>query len=242
MNIKNAKEKTFANWIEDELRLTFGLRPKYDCKQLEKWLSVEHDFTEFEHLYIKMFLRKIKTFIYTWNEAELRANFIDPITALIQYDSSKYFIKAFSERSITATLNKTELKGKVDWMIATGQSTPQHPFFFIHEYKKELGDSNDPLAQLLAAMLAAHTLHQIPPVPNLLVPEPVHYYKNLPIYGCYIIGRNWFFVTLEDNRYCVSKAYDATEEDELYQIMNALKTQKVWIYQTLEQNVGVEFA
>ena len=165
----------------------------------------------------------------------MRAKLIDPVTELVNYESNDFFITAFSERNLEVVHNKIVLKGKVDWMVATGKTHPAQPFFFIHEYKKERGTSDDPLAQLLAAMIAAQALHQIPPKPNLFKAKPVHFYKDMPIYGCYIIGRNWFFVTLEKNTFCVSEAYDATKTKRLKQIVNALKTQKVWILEKLEK-------
>ncbi len=201
---------------------------------MNKWLSVEHILTEFESNILKRLQEKAVKNIRFWNEAELRAKLIDPVTELVNYESSDFFITAFSERNLEAIYHKVVLKGKVDWMVATGKSQPSQPFFFIHEYKKEKGTSDDPLAQLLAAMIAAQALHQIPPKPNLFNAEPVHFYKGMPVYGCYIIGRNWFFVVLEGRTFCVSKAYDATDTKRLKQIVDALKTQKVWILEQLE--------
>ncbi|MGB0931052.1 MAG: hypothetical protein ACPGVB_09770 [Chitinophagales bacterium] len=236
-----SSDKTFSNWTEDDLILTFGLRPQKSCEHLEKWLCITHEFTDFEQAYIEKFLLKIQGFINTWNEAELRAKFIDPLTAMVDYDSLPYFLNAFSERPLQTTLANVTLKGKIDWMVATGRNHPQNPFFFIHEYKKESGGSEDPLAQLLAAMLAAQTLHQIPPTPNLLVPKPTHFYKNMPVYGCYIIGRNWFFVTLYNKEYCVSNSFNATEQEDLYKIIYALKTQKLWILEMVKKHLGKLF-
>lgn len=33
------------------------------------------------------------------------------------------------------------------------------------------------------------------------------------LYGSYVVGRNWFFVVLDDDQYAVSNAYNVTEED-----------------------------
>jgi hypothetical protein len=44
----------------------------------------------------------------------------------------------------------------------------------------------------------------------------------LPIYGCYVSGRNWFFVLLEATTYCLSDAYVATSKD-VYDIFAILK-------------------
>ncbi|MGB3850981.1 MAG: hypothetical protein WA958_13500 [Tunicatimonas sp.] len=45
--------------------------------------------------------------------------------------------------------------------------------------------------------------------------------ETFPLYGCYVLGRNWFFVILEDQQYAVSDAYVATQED-IYGIYSAM--------------------
>ncbi|EDN70114.1 hypothetical protein BGP_2120 [Beggiatoa sp. PS] len=57
--------------------------------------------------------------------------------------------------------------------------------------------SGDPLGQLLIAMVAAQKLNN----------------DLKPIYGCYVMGRLWFFVVLEGLDYSTSLAYDATKND-----------------------------
>ncbi len=90
--------------------------------------------------------------------------------------------------------------------MASGTQFPKEPVFFLHEYKKQLDTSNDPLGQLLAEMVAAQTLNSRP-----------H-----PIYGAYVIGRHWYFVILEGKSYAESLAYDATKED-ILQIVSILR-------------------
>ncbi|MGB0929195.1 MAG: hypothetical protein ACPGVB_00370, partial [Chitinophagales bacterium] len=115
---------------------------------------------------------------------------------------------------------------------AIGRSQPRTPFFFIHEYKRQEGSSNDTKGQLLASMLAAHILNQTPPTPTLFNPLPKHD-KNMPIYGCYIIGRWWFFVVLHEGAYCVSESYDAMKKEKLHKIISILKKQKQMIIDRL---------
>ena len=45
---------------------------------------------------------------------------------------------------------------------------------------------------------------------------------DMPIHGCYVVGRFWFFVILDENKYSVSLAYDATKIDELKEIFAIL--------------------
>jgi hypothetical protein len=45
---------------------------------------------------------------------------------------------------------------------------------------------------------------------------------NIPIFGTYISGRNWFFVLLEGKNYYLSNAYNGADND-IYVIFNILK-------------------
>ena len=65
------------------------------------------------------------------------------------------------------------------------------------------------MGQVLAAMLVGHALNQ----------------QSQTIYGCYVVGRNWYFVTLRDNADCLSQAFEATT-DELFAIFRILKVLK----------------
>lgn len=49
-----------------------------------------------------------------------------------------------------------------------------------------------------------------------------------PMYGCYIVGRNWFFVVLEGREYAVSDAFVATQED-IFQIAGILQAVKRYV-------------
>ena len=82
-------------------------------------------------------------------------------------------------------------------MLARGKQIPKLPHFFLHEYKPEKNRDNDPIGQLLIAMVAAQTLNA----------------DNQPIYGIYVNGRNWFFVVLDAKEYTVSNAYNITSDD-----------------------------
>ncbi len=105
------------------------------------------------------------------------------------------------------------LHGKVDFMLAQGRQEPRQPFFCLQEYKQENRRDNDPRGQLLAAMVAAQA-NNVP---------------DLPIYGAYVSGRNWFFVLLEGTEYTVSPAYDAAQEDvfQVFAILSECKNEIV---------------
>ena len=84
-------------------------------------------------------------------------------------------------------------------MLAEGIQDPLQPFFFLHEYKKELDASGDPLGQLLIAMVGANMQNQ----------------ETFPLYGCYVAGRIWFFVVYDGSTYSVINALNATDYSQL---------------------------
>ncbi|EDN69433.1 hypothetical protein BGP_0675 [Beggiatoa sp. PS] len=111
------------------------------------------------------------------------------------------------------------LWGNADFLVASGTQSPKEPFFFIHEYKKQLDTSNDPLGQLLAEMVAAQKLN----------------HHSHPIYGAYIIGRHWYFVILDNTSYAESLAYDATKA-EITEIVSILRHTKTIIDQIIQSS------
>ncbi len=54
-----------------------------------------------------------------------------------------------------------------------------------------------------------------------------------PLFGCYMIGRLWFFIVLKQNIYSVSRAYDATQTDDLSEIIEILEKVKIYIHKDL---------
>jgi hypothetical protein len=88
----------------------------------------------------------------------------------------------------------------------------------LHEYKPEKTSGNDPLGQLLIAMVHAQSLNTA---------------LDKPLYGCYTLGRFWFFVVLVGKEYRVSRAYDATQTEDLTAMVAILEKVKAYIHQVL---------
>lgn len=201
------------------MNLAFGLTRLY-----------EHDFFEqLQHLVVDKNmpniaqLRHLQQLLYrkadAWNEDELKFFFISPFLALVDYQSSYY--NAFTQRPMEVVYdNNTKITaGRVKFMLARGIQIPQLPYFFLHEYKPEKRRENDPLGQLLIAMVAAQ-------------------YQNadgLPIYGVYVISRFWYFVILDKQQYAVSQSYDAANPDTVLHLFAILQ----YIKSLMEQLYGV---
>jgi len=54
-----------------------------------------------------------------------------------------------------------------------------------------------------------------------------------PVYGSYVIGRNWFFVVLQGKAYCISDEFVSTRKDDLAQIVKVLNNMKQIIERSL---------
>ena len=51
---------------------------------------------------------------------------------------------------------------------------------------------------------------------------------SLPIYGCYVIGQNWYFLVLDGKNYTIASPFAATNK-EVFDIFKALKALKIII-------------
>ena len=49
---------------------------------------------------------------------------------------------------------------------------------------------------------------------------------NKTIYGGYLVGTSWKFTTLSQNEYCVSRIFEATNKNDLMQIVFILRKLK----------------
>jgi hypothetical protein len=128
-------------------------------------------------------------------------NVISPILRLVKNKGEGY--SNFANRTFGFDFGDLKLSGAVDYTIASGKYEPNIPYFCFHEYKKEQGES-DPRGQLLAEMVVAQALNRGTGFDI--------------IYGCVVVGRNWFWVILKDKEYAVSRAYDSTRIGDLSEI------------------------
>lgn len=197
--------KNFAKWTVQEVEDAFHLRLAEKHAVLEEWTSTLLPITEAEERRLRQLGEKLEEHVHAWNEEELKIKFIGFLLDLVGYDHAKY--GAFFERKLSAKIGNERLAGVVDCVVAAGRWSPKCPYFCLHEYKPERHSSNDPRGQILAAMVAIQALN----------------HDERPVYGAYIIGRQWFFVVLHQTQYAVSLAFDATKFPELRQIFMTLR-------------------
>jgi len=200
---------TFKQLTRNILKDVFGLIQFRKHEVLDKWVE-QTDLQIINNVDEQILIRLQNTLIKrseSWNEFEPSEWFIGPIISLLDFNTDDYSLFAFHE--LSAQIGNYELVGKPDVMFARGIDSAQIPYFFFHEYKKQTDPDGNPLTQLLGAMLAAQALNN----------------NQKPIYGVYVIGYYWKFVILNNNQWCETNPYSATDE-ELFDIFKMLKALK----------------
>lgn len=215
----------FRDWTRDKLKERFGLKRVPNHPILLDWLEqaspIEVDAYEEETL--RRWREQMLLYVDYWSEDELKMKFIGNIITLVNYDTEE--LSAFANRALDGTVDGEYISGIPDFMVARGKQEVKSPFFCLHEYKKELdNNSPDPAAQCLVAMLVAQQK-------NLDTPQMA----GKPLYGSYVIGRNWFFLILDGLEYSISKAFDATDSDDLIKVLKVLKVCKNKIFDIWEK-------
>lgn len=189
-----------------------GVRQVFTSSRLDQWLAMGAPLTEREKASLQDLQALLEQNVRGWNEQELSMNFIGPMLTLVHF-TEPYRFNLFAGRHISATLpglqDEVELAGEPDGMIATGYREPEIPMFAFTEYKRQLDPEGDPAGQTLAAMLVGQALNG----------------HKQPLYGAYVIGRDWNFMVLEESHYCISRDYSALSP-EIYDILRILKALK----------------
>ena len=198
----------------DTILVHFDLRRLRQGVLIDKWTSATGSLNEYEMQRVEKLYQKALKSGDGWNEEELKMKFVSLVfdIADIEIDDK---IASFYERPMTATIKEAKISVICDCLLATpaGIATPRKPYFFLQEFKKQKGDSNDPEAQMLAAMLVAQ-------------------YRNADskvIYGAWLVGSMWNFTLLLDTDYYVSRKFDASDRSDLMQIIHVLRALQVLI-------------
>lgn len=201
---------------QQKLYNLFGLERVTHFEELEYWLSDLPELTERERTVAELYQERLLENIDNWNEQELSLGFIGPILNIIPF-KIPYRLNFFAQRSLSATIEHYELIGKPDGLLASGFQEPETPYFSFHEYKKEIDNSGDPIGQNLAAMLVGQVLND----------------SEMGVYGCYVVGRNWFFMFLKSKQYAISKSFPADDKRVLLIIVKILKKLRTIIHKQI---------
>ncbi|MCP4344821.1 MAG: hypothetical protein GY795_04755 [Desulfobacterales bacterium] len=202
-----------------KLEKNFGLKEVLESQVLQDWLAGESDISEFERQTLINLRKKLKLNVHDWNETELAHYFIGPLLTLVDYTTDRFNL--FAERFFSGVVDGIEMKGRPDGIIATGLREPEKPFFCFQEYKKEQYPEGDPAAQTLGAMLVAQEINE---------------HKH-PVYGCFVRGRDWFFMVLHGKHYCIAEPYIATRNNDIFNIYKILSKLKQMILKITNERI-----
>ncbi len=178
------------------------------------WFNFKLDINKYDEEFLLKLISANEYNIDFYSEFQLQLHFISPLLNKVYFYGKNY--REWFQPEISGIVNRKILKGKADFMVASGDRKPKKPFFFLQEFKK-LKTASDPISQLIAQMSVAIEIN-----------------KTNKMYGVYNIGRFWFFVVLEkitDNKYKYheSKAFDSLEFEHLKKIYKNLKAIKFFI-------------
>ncbi|MCF7987186.1 MAG: hypothetical protein K9L60_06430 [Methylovulum sp.] len=201
------KNTTFKDWDLDKLDNAFNLKQVWQSELLAQWQNNNETVDEFEKRTLQQLQKSLIRGGRAWNEVELENKFISPVIMAADIDDEE--IGYFLERPLSGVVGDYELSGIVDGVIATGVRNPHTPYFCFNEYKRSVENQGTPDAQVLAAMLVAREIN----------------HNHTPIYGLFVVGLAWNFVVLNNNDYCISKNYNADDE-EIFVIFKMLKALK----------------
>lgn len=207
-----AKKKVVleTDWVLD----FFEVKILSENTILTNWLNSKYTLEISQISFLEKLSKDYKHEGDAWNEEELKVRFLAHLLLIADMEVVDK-IKTFLERNITADYKDYTISVDVDLMMAStkGLNTPKKPYFFLQELKKGKKSTNDPEAQMLAAMLAAQLLNDEPHA----------------IFGGYVVGRLWFFAVLEGKNYTLSQALDITKVADLQQVIYCLRKIKEMI-------------
>ena len=83
----------------------------------------------------------------------------------------------------------------------------------MNEYKRATDPDGDPQGQAMIAMLVAQQLNG----------------AEKPIYGCYIVGKQWVFMALVGKNYAMSKSFACDDTKKIFDIFRILKSLRLHI-------------
>lgn len=202
-----AKKK---EWREGEIALVFNLTKiiKPLTPKMIEWMDVEKPVFSVGEQYLFDDTYEIgQNLISTWSEEDLKMHFISPVLKLGKVMTNTKFV-SFFDKKLTAEVQGYQLSVKADFVIAKGlMDFMQKPYFHFQEYKPNKNPTGDSMAQLLEAFLIAQKLND----------------DGKPLYGCEVNGANWIFLTMENKDYCVSKAFDSRDKEDLLTIIAVLR-------------------
>jgi hypothetical protein len=188
-----------------------------DFAPLQDWIQEPATkIDDFAEATLEKLEKNLLKYIDSWFEEDLKMKFLSFIFFLSDITEDQK-IDTFFEKIIKTETKNVQISVVVDCMISSvlGLAAPKKPYFFMQEFKKSKGDSQDAEGQMLAAMIAAQHLNN----------------NEKPLYGAYVIGDRWYFSILEGKNYAKTQALSLIKPSELRQVILTLRELKRIILQ-----------
>ena len=196
----------------------FDITRSSSCVQMTAWQTVTGSISESYQNVLEDARLDLIPNHREWNEEEIKMEFVSLVMRAAKINEPQK-IKVFYERPLKRVINGYDISVQCDCSVATPTvgGRPAQPYFFFKEFKRTKGDSLDPEAQMLAAMVAAQDINA----------------DDKPIYGAYQQGIFWTFCILTHKLYCTGKTFNATETSDLHQIVYMLQHLKTMILERI---------
>ena len=218
------KSYSFGKIRYKQLKNLVDIKKIFNRVIFDKWfnndIKLNNDVTEF----LKNLLDKKGELISSFNEEDLKMQFIAPILNHINFIMMDREIRFFSEESLSYEAKNFIFNGEPDFFIARGLEIPEKPYFFIQEFKRSEKNGN-PRPQLLAELISAVELNS---------------WKTIK--GAYIVGNYWTFVILEKlgkdkYQYFTSEDFNSAKIDDLKSIYKNLLFIKKEVIKMVDEGI-----
>jgi len=209
--MKKIKILSFSRIKFADLQKIVNIRQTTNDTLFAEWFAYDYAINQHEMRLLQTLIDEHRTLIFSYSEDELKMKFLAPLLNAIEFRTET--VRDWYQRPLKATINHVTLCGYTDFMVARGIEEPEHPYFFIQEFKKTHSD-HDPKNQVLAEMLVA-----------------LHLNRTTIMRGAFIFGQHWHFIMLTENannayEYVISKTFDSMWLDDAKQIYKNLQAVK----------------
>jgi hypothetical protein len=217
----------FSSWTTQMVHDAFGFQDAETLPSLKAWMDMPIELSEHDIERVSEIIAYSKRRVAFWSEGDIKLKLLGPMLLVANVDNPTF--STFSEMTVKCQVKTIENKlinvlGRPDLIVAKGEFEPKLPYFCMQEYKPKQ-KTNDPRGQTLIALVAAKQL-------NLEAG-----YAFPVLYGAFNIGRDWTFLTLEGNRYALSRGYFLDDQTDFQQIVCRFRALKAIIYKLLETNL-----
>jgi hypothetical protein len=214
----------FSNWTTQAAHDAFGLKAVKSLPSMTAWDAIQVEINEYDKQRLVDLLKYAAPRAAFWSEGDIKMKLLGPALVIANIDNESF--STFSEVTVRAQLptikdGDINVSGRPDLMIATGEFQAKLPYFCMQEYKPKKHGS-DPRGQTLVALMAARQLNQ-----KMGKPQNI-------LYGAFSAGRDWTFLTLENQAYTLSRGYFLDEQNDLEEVIRRLRALKEIIYQIIK--------